>query len=137
MGRVNVEVDLANFEDLVLAKAGALAPEQVRRLRVPGIVDTGASFLVLPKRVATQLGVPAAGKAIVRYADRRKGTRNLVNSVAVELLGRRGTFRAVVEPKREDVLVGAIVLEDLDLRVDCHTQQLRPRDPTGIVTEIE
>ena len=34
------------------------------------------------------------------------------------------------------MLIGAIVLEDLNLLVDSRTQQLRPRDPEGIVTEI-
>jgi hypothetical protein len=42
-----------------------------------------------------------------------------------------------VEPNRTDVLIGAIVLEDLDLLVDCRTQTLRPRDPGGIIAEIE
>lgn len=55
----------------------------------------------------------------------------------MELFGRHGTFKAIVEPKREDVLIGAIVLEDLDLLVDCRTQTLQPRDPKGIITEIE
>jgi hypothetical protein len=34
-------------------------------------------------------------------------------------------------------LIGAIVLEALDLLVDCRTQTLRPRDPKEIIAEIE
>src|SRR5262249_17761816 len=97
MGRVKVEVDLANFEDQVLAQSGNLAPDKVRKVRAPGVVDSGASYLVVPKTVAKQLGVPATGKATVRYADRRKATRTVVENVRVELLGRHGTFRAIVE----------------------------------------
>jgi hypothetical protein len=52
------------------------------------------------------------------------------------LLGRRSTFTAVVEPSREDVLIGLIVLEALDLLVDSDTQTLRLRDPDGIIAEI-
>ncbi len=137
MGRVAVDVLLTNSSDLVLQQARALATGIVRQLRVPGVVDTGASHLVIPKRVADQLGLTAAGKAKVRYADGRKATRQIVRGVEVELLGRQGTFRAVVEPNRADVLIGAIVLEDLDLLVDCRTQTLHPRDPNVIVTEIE
>lgn len=137
MRRVTVEVDLATHEDLVLAKSGSLAPEKVRRARASGVVDTGASYLVLPKEVAKQLGVPSAGKATVRYADRRKASRNVVQDVDVQLFGRQGTFRAIVEPNRTDVLIGAIVLEDLDLLVDCRTQTLQPRDPNQIIAEIE
>ena len=137
MGRVAVEVDLSNHEDQVLSKAGALQAQQVRRARVAAVVDTGASYLVLPKSVATQLGVPLRGKATVRHADRRKATRQVVGEVDVELLGRDGTFKAIVEPERSNVLIGAIVLEDLDLLVDCGTQTLQPRDPKRIIAEIE
>jgi hypothetical protein len=51
-------------------------------------------------------------------------------------LGRDGVFTAVVEPKRRTALIGAIVLEDLDFLVDC-TQQLVPRDPRFVVSEVE
>lgn len=46
-------------------------------------------------------------------------------------------FNAIVEPQRDSALIGAIVLEDLDLIVDCTTQQLVPRDPERIVSAIE
>jgi hypothetical protein len=32
---------------------------------------------------------------------------------------------------------GAIVLEDLDLLMDCRTQSLYPREPDSTLTEIE
>ena len=47
------------------------------------------------------------------------------------LLGRHGTFTAVVEPGRQTALVRAIVLEDLDLLVDCVGPRVVPRDPGG------
>src|SRR5207245_8255005 len=137
MGRFVVTVNLANFRDRVLADAGSLTVDQVRAVTWDGVVDSGASHLVLPKKVAAKLGVPVVGKTRVRYADQRKALRDVVESVEVQLLGRRGTFKAVVEPKRKDVLVGAIVLEDLDLLVDCRARKLRPRDPRFIIAELE
>jgi predicted aspartyl protease len=137
MGRVAVEVELTNAEDLVLVKNRVLEPDKVRRVRMPGMVDTGATYLVLPAPAVRQLGVPVAGKVSVRFADQRKGSRTIVENVRVDLLGRHGNFKAIVEPKRADVLIGAIVLEDLDLLVDCSTRTLRPRDPKQIIAEIE
>lgn len=137
MGRVAVEVELVNNRDRVRAEEGDIPPDRVRRAHARGVVDTGATHLVLPKTIADQLGVPTTGKMKVRYADHRRGTRPVVEGVEVELLGRKGTFKAIVEPNRADVLIGAIVLEDLDLLVDCATQTLQPRDPTGMTTEIE
>lgn len=137
MGRISVEVEIANGEDLVLAKKGALPPERVRRVRAFGWVDTGASHLVIPESIAQQLGLPEKGQAGVRYADHRRETRKVVDQVNVSLMGRDGTFKAIVEPARPDLLLGAIVLEDLDLLVDCRTQTLKPRDPNTILAELE
>ncbi len=137
MGRFAVELKLANSVDVAIVRRGLLSPEQVRRVTIRGVVDTGATRLVIPTSVAEQLGASEAGQTQVRYADRRTATRKLVDDVQVELLGRRGTFRAAVEPDRTSALIGAIVLEDLDLVVDCTTQTLRPRDPDQIISEIE
>lgn len=137
MGRVAVEITVANNQDVQVAARGLLAPDQVRRTRVQGFVDTGASYLVLPESVTRQLGLPAGQSATVRFADGRTEPRNVVEEARVELLGRHGTFKAIVEPGRTDALIGAIVLEDLDLLVDCRTQTLQPRDPNRIIAEIE
>ena len=137
MGRFAVEIALANNRDVQLAESGAIPADKVRRVRIQGVIDTGAARLVLPESVVEELGLPAAGKAKVRYADQRTSTRKRVSNVLLELLGRESVFSAVVEPKRQTALIGAIVLEELDLVVDCTTQRLYPRDPNWIVSEIE
>ena len=50
---------------------------------------------------------------------------------------RDSVFNAIVEPARDSALIGAIVLEDLDLMVDCTGQRLVPRDPKQIISEAE
>jgi hypothetical protein len=84
-----------------------------------------------------RLGVPLGNTVPVRYADGRRGRRKQAEGVFAQLLGRHGTFTAIVEPKRDTALIGAIVLEDLDLLVDCTNQRLVPRDPSGPLSEIE
>jgi predicted aspartyl protease len=137
MGRVAVQIEIANDGDLAVAEAGHLPADQVRRTMVEGIVDTGAAMLVLPESVARQLGLPRTGSTSVRYADRRTATRDIVGRARVEIQGRASVFDAVVEPGRTSALIGAIVLEALDLLVDCKTQTLQPRDPNTMITEIE
>jgi predicted aspartyl protease len=109
----------------------------VREATIQGVVDTGATRLVIPARVAKQLGAREVGEVQVRYADRRRAIRHLVDDVLVELLGCQATFRAVVEPNRDSALIGAIVLEELDFLVDCATETLHPRDPDHLTSEIE
>jgi predicted aspartyl protease len=137
VGRFSVEFEVANYDDMVRARDGALAPNQVRRQTISGLVDPGASKLVLPEAVVKQLGLPLAGSIKVTYADGRQAQRRETKGVYVELLGRNDTFSAIVETKRKTALIGAIVLEDLDLLVDCSRQRLVPRDPSGPIYEIE
>jgi predicted aspartyl protease len=137
VGKFSVEFEVANYGDLDMARRGHMAPDQVRRQRIPGVVDTGAVKLVLPAAVVKHLGLPLGDKIKVRYADERRAERRLAEGAHVELLGRHGTFTVIVEPKRPDALIGAIVLEDLDLLVDCSNQCLVPRDPKGPTFEIE
>lgn len=137
MGRFALELEMANSVDVANVERGLLALEQVRRAAVRGVVDTGATRLVIPASVAEQLGGREAGQTQVRYADGHIATRTLMDDIQVELLGRRGTFRAAVEPDRTSALIGAIVLEDLDLIVDRAKQTLSPRDPRQIISEIE
>jgi len=137
VGRTLVDVEIANYGDMVMADRGALAPDKIRRQTIKAIVDSGAASLVLPESVAKQLGLRQKRKAKVRYADGRTRLRWEVADAHIELLGRDSTFDAIVEPQRKDALIGAIVLEALDLLVDSKHQRLIPRDPSGPLFEIE
>jgi predicted aspartyl protease len=137
MGRVTVDVALSNYWDVQRAKRGELPQDSVRTATVTGIVDTGAARLVLPKWVVDQLQFMEDGDTGVRYADNRTAKRSIVRDVWLELCGRGSDFSAIVEPDRQDALIGAIVLEELDLIVDCTRGELRPRDPDRIISEIE
>jgi predicted aspartyl protease len=136
-GRFSVEIEVANYGDLTLVDRGMLPAEKVRRETIRGVVDSGATKLVLPQAVAKRLGLPLGDQVNVRYADSRRARRREAKGVYLKLLGRDGTFTAIIEPKRETALIGAIVLEDLDLVVDCIAQRVVPRDPRGAIYEIE
>lgn len=137
MGRITAVLELVNNRDLTLADEGIIGPEKVRRVRVNGIVDTGATRLVLPEPVVKSLGLSPSDETTVRYAEHRSAKRQVVDNVRLELEGRNSVFKAIVEPDRTEALIGAIVLEDLDLIVDCRKQKLVPRDPSGIISEVE
>lgn len=124
MGRFSVEVELTNDADLIRAEVGDIAPEQVRRMKIRGVVDSGATRLVIPASVVQQLGLDISGNVKVRYADGRTGDRSIAQRIRLAYGGRESVFNAVVEPARDSLLVGAIVLEDLDFLVDCTGQKL-------------
>jgi clan AA aspartic protease len=137
MGRFSVEMNVSNYEDVVDVRRGLLAADKVRSTKVSGVVDTGATRLVLPEKVVNLLGLPKTGKAGVRFADGRRDEKEVAGDAQVEIQGRSGVFSAIVEPGRSDALIGAIVLEELDFIADCITQSLVPRDPKQPIAEIE
>jgi len=137
LGRITIEFVVANNRDVVRYENAGQESGKAKRLTVSGVVDSGAARLVLPQRVADELQLQVDGEAMVRYADHRREKRPLVSNVWLEIQGRHGVFSAVVEPHRDDALIGAIVLEELDLLVDCATQSLCPREPDAIVAQIE
>jgi predicted aspartyl protease len=137
MGRFSVDFEVANNDDLALVRRGLLTEDQVRRQTISGVVDPGAAMLVLPHAVVEQLGLPLGRKIKVRYADGRRAQRREAKGALIKLMGREDTFTAVIEPKRDTALIGAIVLEALDLLVDNRRARLIPRHPDGPLYEIE
>jgi predicted aspartyl protease len=136
MGLVREKILLSNNRQVQLAEAGALGGEKVAYFELEAGADSGATCLVLPQDVVDRLGFPAYGETVVNYGDGRKARRDVVDQVRVEVLGRHGTFQAIVEPHRTGALLGAIVLETLDLIVDCRNERLIPRDPNVIIHEM-
>ena len=133
MDRVSVTFELSNYRDVLLVRHGLLAPDRIRRVTVEGVVNAKAMHMVLPKSVVDLLGLPVS-KLPARHMGQN---RDMVNDAFVQLLGRSGVHNAIVDPNRTDALLGAIVMEDLDLIVDCGKNKLIPRDPDTIVSEVE
>ena len=137
VGRFSVDIELANNDDMARARAGDIPTESIRCLTVCGVVDSGATRLVIPESVARQLGLQTSGETTVRYADGRTAQRWMATGIHLTYSGRSSVFNAVIEPDRDSALIGAIVLEDLDLVIDCTHQALSPRDPRRIISEVE
>jgi len=102
-------------------------------------VDTGATMMVLPGWLQEQLQFPVIRRQLVRYANEETVEREVVYGVEVTVCGRTGVFEAVIEPAKRYGLLGAIVLEALDLIADTRSQRLyvQPRSPDLPMAEIE
>lgn len=96
------------------------------------LVDTYALHLCIPEALARQLNLAAERVRRVTFADGRSVEAPYVGPVRVEAAGRSCFVGAMVFG--DEVLLGAIPMEDLDLLVDPARQQLVPRDPRGPVS---
>jgi clan AA aspartic protease len=133
MGCFTAEVELINPGDLLFRDH--IDPDHVvRRATVPGWVDSGANLTIIPQSLADELGLPALSTRVdTRLADGQTielGTA----SVLIEWFGRQVPTLAVVAPGLgREIIIGAVVLESLDLLVDCARQQVTPRAEHAIV----
>ncbi|MEW5898374.1 MAG: aspartyl protease family protein [Bacillota bacterium] len=102
-------------------------------------VDTGATMLVLPGWVQNELKFPVIRKQVVRYANEETAEREVVYGVELTVGDRPGVFEAIIEPRKNYGLLGAIVMEALDLIADPRSQRLypNPRSPHLPMAEAE
>ena len=131
MGRIMTRVKIANSTDVELVGRGLMTPNEVRRVEIDALVDTGATMLALPEDVVRQLGAPSLGIRKVRDARGIVIEVEWVGNLRVEILGREMTTDALILPAGATPLIGQIPLEALDLVVDPKSRELRvnPESP--------
>lgn len=124
MGKVLVTAKIDNLEDLYKVNLNLLASEQVRSLEVTdALVDTGATGLLLPKRLISQLGLQPLR---TRQARTIAGPTPLPMYRAVRLTvqGRECISDVGEIPDDFSVVIGQVPLELLDWVVDLKGQRL-------------
>ena len=86
------------------------------RVEVEGVVDTGAIYSVIPRKVLSSLGV----KPIERRRFRAFGgyVERDVGEVGVEVMGRRRTVTVIFGESDDMIVLGVTALEALGLEVD-------------------
>lgn len=137
MGEIRVKVKITNAVDDTLARAGQLAPEQVRSYDADAMVDTGAVRTVIPAHVMQRLGVRERGQRVAEYADGRKESVMITGALIIDILGRDTVEEALV--LGDEVLIGQTVLEKLDLLADCANRRLipNPAHPDQPVSKVK
>jgi len=136
MGVVRTPVKLTNAIDQALVSRGLLAPKLLRELETEALVDTGCTYLVIPEKIAEALGLRIIAQQMAQFADGREATVGVTEVIRLECAGRQTTEDALVTG--DLVLIGQVVLEKLDLLVDCKNQKLipNPANPNYPVTYI-
>lgn len=103
----------------VIQLRNPLRPDQAS-LQVPALADTGAAYLCLPPAIAAGIGLAELERREVTLAD---GSRRLVpyaGPVEVRFGSRRCFVGALL--MGDEVLLGAIPMEDLDLVIESLTR---------------
>ena len=118
MSIVQTEITLKNAGDLIAVRRGYINETEVRQITVNALVDTGAWTLVINEAVREKLGLELVGADSGTLADGTKAEYDLAGPLEVIWKNRRTTCEALVLPDAEDILLGAIPLEAMDLTVN-------------------
>jgi clan AA aspartic protease len=113
MGLAHAKIRLEN------PKRSNLKPVEVNAL-----VDTGALFLCLPEEVRLQLQLEESSRKEIVTADGRRKLCPYVGPVRVEFENRECYVGALV--LGDEVLLGAVPMEDMDLVVIPSTRKVVP-----------
>ncbi|MGH8475942.1 MAG: clan AA aspartic protease [Methylococcales bacterium] len=114
------------YTDLRLANH---ARADLEEINVTALVDTGALHLCIPEHVALQLQLQPLKAREVQTADGKSHLVDYVAPVRISIFGRDCVTGALVFGNQ--VLLGAIPIEDMDLVVDLSGQKLcvNPANP--------
>src|SRR5712691_4094948 len=113
MGLTQVQVRIANPTD----------PDRYRDIEF--IVDSGASFTVVPKKILEELDIKSRSTRSFLLANGEKFKRNM-GTVEVEYRGARGGATVIFGEEGDFPLLGVTTLEALGLIFDALRQELKP-----------
>ena len=136
MGTVFAEITLKNVGDLFRVKDGLLDEKNVREAIVNAMVDTGAWTLVISEAVREKLGLEVRGKDWATLANGATEIVKKVDPVEVRWKNRTMTCQPILISGTDEVLLGAIPLEDMDLVVDPKNQELTGRHGDKIMRRL-
>jgi clan AA aspartic protease len=122
---------------LVFAKLVLRNPRhpRLKEVKVNALADSGAVHLCIPERVRAKLRLEAIDEKVVTLADGSEKSVPYVGPIELRFKNRVGFAGALV--MGDQVLVGAIPMEDMDLVVIPRTRALdvNPKSP-NIATTI-
>ncbi len=126
MGLIRTEIELISSGDLTLARKGYIKDQDVKRLNVTALVDTGAYMLVINENVKRQLELEVLSKETALLADGSERELEVVGPIEIRFKTRRTTVDALVVPgDTAKVLLGAIPLEGMDVVIDPLKQEMK------------
>jgi clan AA aspartic protease len=110
---------------------------QLLAIDTKALVDSGALHLCIPQHLALQLRLETLEDREVIFADGRKQLIPYAGSIKVKFQNRTGFVGAMI--MGDEVLLGAIPMEDMDVVIHPATQSLivNPESPNIAMTKAK
>lgn len=97
------------------------------KVEVNLIVDTDATYTVIPSKLLRKLNVKPTRKITVRLADNRVSIKPL-GEIGIEIQGYKATATPVIFGEENIYLLGSVTMEQLSLTPDPIHKKLKPTE---------
>jgi clan AA aspartic protease len=124
MGLVYADITIINKEDLILAKRNIIGEDEVKKMDINVLVDTGSYMLAINETIQEQLQLPVVEKRKAQLANGSVVEYDVVGPIEVKFKNRRCSVDAMVLPGDNEPLLGAIPMEDMDILIHPLRQEL-------------
>ena len=124
MGIIYAEIELMNGDDIGLARRCIIGQEEIKRINVSLLVDTGSVMLCINENIQEILQLPVVGTRKAQLANGTIVECNLVGPVELRFKNRDASCRAMVLPGDSEPLLGVIPLEEMDVIIHPQRQEL-------------
>ena len=124
MGMVYAEFELINSGDLEMVRRTLMDKDEVKRMHITMLVDSGAYMMAINETIQEQLQLPFIEKRKSVMADGSIVEHEVVGPIVVKFKNRQAVCNAIVLQGDNEPLMGSIPLEEMDVLIDPLRQQL-------------
>lgn len=124
MGTVYAEIELINADDLALARRNILNKDEVKKLHVEMLVDSGAYMMAINEKIQQQLQLPFKEKRKAILADGSLVEHDVVGPIEIKFKNRTAVCNALVLKEDTEPLLGLIPMEEMDVLIHPRNQEL-------------
>src|ERR1700752_1742164 len=98
MGTVYAEIELINGEDFFKARRNIIGEDEVKKITVTSLVDSGSYMLAINENIQEYLRLPVIGNKKAQLANGEFVVCPIVSPVELRFKNRGTTCRAMVLP---------------------------------------
>ncbi len=129
MGLIYAELELINSGDIELARRYYIGEEEIKRMHVNALVDTGAYMLCINETVQEQLDLPLLEMRKGVNANGEVREYKVVGPIEVKFKNRRTLCHAMVLSGDNEIVLGRTQILAMDVLVFDNNLIVNPKFP--------
>lgn len=139
MGLIYADIELTNTFDQELAKRNLIGHDEIKKMNLNILVDTGAIMLSINETIQEALQFPIIDKRRVQLANGEYIQLDVAGHIGIKFKNRSCIVSAFVLPGDSEPLLGAIPMEEMDVVIFPQQQimDVNPKHPDFAVLSLK